>query len=114
MKPLRHFLLVALLTTMLAAPQALACTTMIITPGASADGSMMVTHSDDDELGDQRLIFVPAKEQTGSRKIYPEAYAYPRIVTNDRGPAYDTRGYPPTEPVGTVPYAEIWKILGRE
>lgn len=120
MKPLRRFLLAALpallvaLPGLLAAPQALACTTMIITPGASADGSMMVTHSDDDELGDQRLIFVPAKEQAGSRKIYPEAYAYPRIVTNDRGPAYDTKGYPPTEPVGTVPYADIWKILGRE
>ncbi|MFH1913385.1 MAG: C69 family dipeptidase [Pseudomonadota bacterium] len=116
MKPL-HFLMTAVLAALLtlpATPHALACTTMIITPGASADGSMMVTHSDDDELGDQRLIYVPAKEQTGSRKIYHEAYAYPRIVTDDRGPAYATPGFPPTEPVGTIPYAEIWKLLGRE
>jgi dipeptidase len=113
MKRLRHLLLAALFAV-LAAPQAWACTTMIATPGATADGSMMVTHSDDDELGDQRLVFVPAKDQKGVRKVYPEAYAYPRIVTDDRGPAYDTKGYPPTEALGTVPYAEIWKILGHE
>jgi dipeptidase len=113
MKRLRCILLAALFGV-LAAPQAWACTTMIVTPGATADGSMMVTHSDDDELGDQRLIFVPAKEQKGERKIYPEAYAYPRIVTDDRGPAYNTPGYPATAAVGTVPYAEIWKLLGRE
>ena len=38
------------------------CTTMIITKGASADGSMMVAHSDDDELSDQRVIYVPAAD----------------------------------------------------
>ncbi|HPF33339.1 MAG TPA: dipeptidase, partial [Candidatus Sabulitectum sp.] len=37
-----------------------ACTTMIVTPGATVDGSMFVTHSDDNELMDERLILVPA------------------------------------------------------
>ncbi len=96
-----------------AVTQSLACTTMIVTPKASKDGSMMVTHSDDDELGDQRLIYVPAKKQEGSRMIYSDAMRYPRIVTNDRGPGYETQGYPATVPVATLPYADIWKILGR-
>ena len=30
------------------------CTTMILTKGAMASGAMVVTHSDDDELSDQR------------------------------------------------------------
>lgn len=38
------------------------CTTMIVTNGATVDGSMIVTHSDDNELSDQRLIYVPAQD----------------------------------------------------
>lgn len=103
-----------ILAALIAAPiQALACTTMIVTPGASADGSMMVAHSDDDELGDQRLIYVPAKKQSGSRKIYSDFLLYPRIVTDDRGPAYNTPGEQ-TKPLALVPYEEIWKLLGRK
>jgi len=88
------------------------CTTLIVTKGASADGSMMVAHSDDDELSDQRLIFVPAADhEPGSmRKIYGEHYRYPRIVTNDRGPGYEPRRDPSThkkqkltEPIGVIP-----------
>jgi dipeptidase len=101
------------LAVLLAVPQALACTTMIVTPGASADGSMMVTHSDDDELGDQRIVYVPAKKQTGERKIYADAYRYPRIVTDDRGPGYDTPGFEPTPYLAKIPYERIWKLLGR-
>jgi len=35
------------------------CTTMIITCGATADGSMIVIHSNDNKLSDQRFIYVP-------------------------------------------------------
>ncbi len=90
-----------------------ACTTMIATPGATADGSMMVTHSDDDELGDQRLIFVPAKKQEGARKTFSDFLLYPRIVTDDRGPGYNTPGEP-TKALAMIPYKEIWKLLGRK
>ena len=81
------------------------CTTMIITKGAMADGSMVVTHSDDDELSDQRVIRVPAADHPeGSRRaVMPESYPYPRMVTNERGPAYDTPGWPSTEPIGWIP-----------
>ena len=81
------------------------CTTMIITKGATADGSMVVTHSDDDELADQRVIRVPAADHPeGSRRpIMPESYPYPRMVTSGRGPGYDTAGWPATEPIGRSP-----------
>ncbi len=113
MKQLSHFLLPLILCLALANP-ALACTTMIVTPGASASGSMMVTHSDDDELGDQRLVFVPAKEQVGKRKVYSDAFRYPRIVTDDRGPTYNMKGYPATPALAEIPYDAIFKILGRK
>jgi dipeptidase len=81
------------------------CTTMIITKGATADGSMVVTHSDDDELADQRVIRVPAADHPeGSlRPIMPESYPYPRMVTSGRGPGYDTAGWAATEPIGEIP-----------
>lgn len=81
------------------------CTTMIITKGASIDGSMFVTHSDDDELGDQRLIYVPAQDhpEGATRKVFAEHYRYPRIVTNDRGEGYNTPGYDETNPIGFIP-----------
>ena len=41
---------------------ALTCTTTIVTRGASADGTVMVSHSDDNDLGDQSLVFVPARD----------------------------------------------------
>lgn len=104
--------LTALLILAMAAPS-LACTTMIVTPGATADGSMLVAHSDDDELGDQRLIYVPAKQQVGARKIYSDFLLYPRIVTDDRGPAYNTPGES-TKPLAEIPYEAIWKLLGRK
>ncbi|WP_147820906.1 dipeptidase [Salidesulfovibrio onnuriiensis] len=111
MKGSRLFLL-ALTIVLFASSSALCCTTMIITKGASADGSMMVAHSDDDELGDQRLIYVPPHKQEGSRQIFPESYRYPRISTTERGPGYDT-GKPYTTPLYELPYKDIWAILGK-
>ncbi|MGB5708417.1 MAG: C69 family dipeptidase [Arenicellales bacterium] len=81
------------------------CTTMIVTRGANVDGSMIVTHSDDDELSDQRLIFVPAAthRKDSKRQIMKEDYPFPRMVTDKRGPGYNTPGWPSTKPIGSIP-----------
>jgi dipeptidase len=82
------------------------CTTMIITNGATADGSMMVTHSDDNELSDQRIIYVPAQDHTpGSLRGIVDGTndAYPRLVSKQRGPGYDTPGWPETPLIGSIP-----------
>nr|WP_258006160.1 C69 family dipeptidase [Mesotoga sp. B105.6.4] len=39
-----------------------ACTTLIVTKSASVDGSMIVAHSDDNDLADQRIVYVPARD----------------------------------------------------
>ena len=83
------------------------CTTMIITKGATIDGSMIVAHSDDNELADQRIIYVPAlNHEAGSmRKIFKESYYFPRLVTDDRGEGYNTEPVK-TEPIGYIPQVE--------
>jgi len=83
------------------------CTTTIVTPGATVDGSMFVTHSDDNDLGDERLIYVPAADhEPGSqRPVYPWLVGYPRLVCAGRSPAYDIPGFAPTEPLGYIPQA---------
>lgn len=84
------------------------CTTMIITKGATIDGSMMVAHSDDDELSDQRIIYVPARnhEPGVKREVFAEHYLYPRMVTHQRGPGYETPGYELTKAIGYIPQVE--------
>lgn len=79
---------------------------MIITPGATKDGSMMVTHSDDNELADQRFIFVPSQDHApGSMRgiVAGTSIGYPRIVSKERGPGYNTAGYPETQLIGHIP-----------
>jgi dipeptidase len=102
----------AVLAVQCAAP-GFSCTTMIVTKGASAEGSMFVAHSDDDELGDQRVVLVPSHKQVGARKIFAEHYRYPRINTDDRGPGYSTPGFPATPVLFELPYEAIFKLLGR-
>ncbi|MGE4552144.1 MAG: dipeptidase [Desulfovibrionaceae bacterium] len=97
-------LLVSMLAAALPAP-ARACTTMIVTPGASADGSMLVAHSDDDELGDQRLIFVPARDHAPGdmRKVFQEHYRYPRLTDASRAKAYAVEGAAMAALLGEIP-----------
>ncbi|SHO55411.1 dipeptidase [Vibrio quintilis] len=85
------------------------CTTMIFTKGACADGAMRVTHSDDNELSDQRMIYVPAQDhEPGSFRAVVAGTddAYPRLVSTDRGPNYQLEGYPDTKAIGKIPQVE--------
>ena len=108
-------LLALLLGLILAATAALACTTTIVGKKASADGSVMVSHSDDG-LGDARLVYVPAKDhKPGSmRPVYYSHCALDfkpqwggtvshRIVDGKRAPLYDTKGDPKSVPLGFIP-----------
>lgn len=98
---------------------AMACTTLLVTKGASKDGSVMVGHSDDSELFDQRLVHVPAADhKPGSlRPVYydaaalgsrPEYHSYTlrRYVGTDRGPVYNDPEQPQSIPLGYIPQVE--------
>ncbi len=94
-----------------------ACTTAIVTPGASADGSMMVAHSDDNHLSDQSIVYVAAKDwpKDSKRPVYASAVAVgpvpefnavlvPRLVGSDRSPAYmQTEKAKKHIPIGYIP-----------
>ena len=99
-----------------AIPAAEACTTTIVTKGASADGSAYVTHSNDSFSSDPSIVYVPARDHpAGSmRKVYPSAIAWddypdyncksnPRLVAPERAPGYDYPGLKPTKPLGEIP-----------
>jgi dipeptidase len=85
---------------------------MIFTRSACADGAMRVTHSDDNELSDQRLIYVPAQDHPpGAERgvVDGSADPYPRLVSYARGPNYALPGYPETPLIGLIPQvAHTW------
>ncbi len=96
-----------------------ACTTTIITPGASESGAMFVTHSDDGHLSDARLMYVPpADYKPGSRRPVHfdmvsmgmlsqyASFEYRRYTGSDRGPDYKAEDGPKTEPIGYIPQVE--------
>ncbi len=93
----------------------LCCTTTLTGKNVSADGSVMVSHSDDG-LGDPRLIYVPPMdhEPGATRDVYYSHCSLgfvpqwggtetKRIVSKSRGPGYDTPGLPPSVPLGSIP-----------
>ncbi|MDR2395570.1 MAG: C69 family dipeptidase [Endomicrobium sp.] len=93
-----------------------ACTTMIVTKGASTDGSTFVAHSDDDDLADQSIIYVPAKDwpKGAKRPVHGSAvangdlpkfkdFSEPRLVDSSRSPDYAHPGYPKSVPLDYIP-----------
>ena len=99
-----------------AAPQARACTTTIVTPGASADGCMMVSHSDDNDLDDQSIVYVPARDwpEGSQRPVHAtaaaigdlpqfNAFELPRMVDPERAPGYAHPDEKPSIPIGHIP-----------
>ena len=86
----------------------LACTTIIVTKGASVDGSVMTSHSADCAHCDFRYVHVPAADyEPGSMMaVYPFREPYPRHVGTNRGPTYDDPNFTPDEPLGFIPQVE--------
>ena len=95
-----------------------ACTTTIVTKGASADGVTYVTHSNDAFSSDPSIVYVPAKDHpAGSmRAVYPcaiawdelpeyECYENPRLVAPERAEAYNYPNKKRTKPLGEIPEA---------
>ena len=93
-----------------------ACTTTIVTKGASADGSVFVSHSNDSFDSDPNIVYVPAKDHEAGdmRPVYPAAiawdempdyacYANPRLVAPERAAEYDYPGKEKTKPLGEIP-----------
>ena len=96
-----------------------ACTVMVVTKGASEDGSMMVSHANDGYDGEVNLAYVPAKDHpAGSmRPVYasaaalgamPEynAYDQPNLVAPERSDDYDFPDRPRTRAIGYIPEVE--------
>lgn len=116
---MKKVIVAVLVLNAISAVNALACTTLLVSRGASEDGSVMVGHSDDSELFDQRLVHVPAADhKPGSlRPVYydaaalgdrPEYHAYMlrRYVGIDRGPVYNEPDRPQSIPLGYIPQVE--------
>ncbi len=82
---------------------AFSCTTFLITKKATVDGSILVGHTDDNELGDNRIVYIPAKDHpiNSKRPIYVQSLKYPRIVAENRADAYKI-GEKKNEPVGFI------------
>ena len=95
------------------------CTIVLVTKGASADGSVMVAHSDDGFGGDTNVVFVPAKNHPkgSKRPVYPSSaacgdlpeyncFGNPHLVAPERGDGYTFPGEPLTKPIGYIPQVE--------
>lgn len=96
-----------------------ACTIMLVTKGASADGSIFVAHSNDGFGGDPNVVYVPAKNhKKGSlRPVYPTAaasgelpeyncFTAPHLVAPERADAYNFPSKPATKAIGYIPEVE--------
>jgi len=91
------------------------CTTTIVGKDASADGSVIISHSEDG-LNDSRMVYVPAMDHKpgDKRAVFHSQCALGynakwdssetrRMVTSDRGPGYDTKDAPLSRPLGYIP-----------
>ena len=80
------------------------CTAIVVTKGATVDGSVIVAQSDDDHMADQRIVFVPAKEHKNGEKraINPVAHDYPRDVGKERASVYEHKNFPPSKISGYI------------
>lgn len=88
-----------------------ACTVLAAGRKATADGSVMVTHSDDGEGdSDPRVAFIPAANHSAGamRDIWPDIENYPRFVGDNPARGIDgvftpKAGQEETLPIGRIP-----------
>ena len=84
-----------------------ACSAYAAGKDATADGSVMVSHSDDGAgASDPRLAFIPAADHAAGSKrpIWPDLEDYPRFVgASPRGRTYASiLGQEETKPIGFI------------
>ena len=107
MKFPRNLLPVMLLITIVLTLPVFACTTIIAGKKATADGSLIVSHSDDNEMYDQRIVYVPAMDHPkgSKRPVYYDKNCFGggtnRYIGTSRGPGYETPGTP-DKPIGYI------------
>lgn len=119
MKNFLSVTIVALAVIIFMASNVSACTVMLVTKGASADGSVIVAHSNDGFGSDPNVVFVPAQNhKKGSlRPVYPSAAAAgelpdyncvenPHLVAPERGDGHNFPNLPRTKAVGHIPQVE--------
>jgi len=86
---------------------ALGCSAYIAGRLATADGSVMVSHSDDgDGSSDPRISYIPPATHAANstRPIWPDLESYPRFVGTARGATYAALpGQEETQPIGAIP-----------
>ena len=116
---MKKLFIIFMLTSLLSLSSLIACTTMIITKGATTDGSVFVAHSDDSEMFDNRLVHVPARDyKAGSlRPVYYDASSLGnrpkfnanvlrRYVGDARADVYKDKNFPQSLPLGFIPQVE--------
>lgn len=83
------------------------CTSIVVSSGATVDGSAMASHSDDCSDCDWRMAYVPARDHApGSRRhIHDGSWGqYPRLVDPERSSIYTPgAGINETLVVGSIP-----------
>jgi dipeptidase len=86
-------------------PRFFPCTVILVTKGASKTGKMLLAHTDDNLLDDQRIVYVPALDHAdgSKRPISYKYWGYPRYVGLNRGEGYaKLKGYPETPSYGAI------------
>ncbi len=82
------------------------CTVILVTKGASQNNSVIIAHTDDSNIeDDKRIVYVPAADySTGAkRNISYTMWGFPRYSGTDRGPNYTLLPNHPGTPVyGTI------------
>jgi len=88
-------------------PGVAACTAYIAGKLATADGSVMISHSDDgDGASDPRIAYIPPAtwDTNATRPIWPDLESYPRYVGYARGATYIPQAsQEETQPIGSIP-----------